>query len=104
MFERIMLLKLDHAHAHAHARAEVAREAQRSLRTLPGLQALSVALPADAPSEKSWDVSVVMRFADAQALSYALASPALAQFLGPALEGRCAVVKAWSFEALPDQK
>ena len=59
MVERIMLFKL----VDASSRDEVAALTLKSLAGLRLLEELSVGLPADEPSAKSWDLSVVMGFA-----------------------------------------
>ena len=58
---------------------------------------LSVGLPSDPASEKSWDVSLVMRFASQAELEAALASSVFAQYVDVELAGKCQVTKAWSF-------
>lgn len=91
--ERIMLLKL----APGVSRDDVARMSTRVLSALPALRELSVGLPSDPASEKSWDVSLVMRFASQAELEAALASSVFAQYVDVELAGKCQVTKAWSF-------
>jgi hypothetical protein len=93
MVERIMLFKL----VDGSTRAQVAALTKSALTALPALLELSVGLPSDAASEKSWDVSVVMRFSHQSALESALASEPFRGYLEQAMAGRYAVVKAWSF-------
>jgi hypothetical protein len=93
MVERIMLLKL----VAGVSREEVARLAQATLSALPALRELAVGLPSDEASEKSWDVSVIMRFATQAELDAALASSIFAQHMESELAGKTVVVKAWSF-------
>jgi hypothetical protein len=91
--ERIMLLKL----VSPEQRADVARLSHSALSSLPGLSELSVGLPSDAASEKSWDVSLVMRFATQAELETALASSVFHDYVSRDLADKCAVTKAWSF-------
>lgn len=95
MVERITLFKL----VDGAARAGVAAEARAALAKLEGVRELSVGLPSDAASEKSWDVSVIMRFDEQTALERALESRVFTDFIA-AMAGRYAVIKAWSFARL----
>ncbi len=95
MVERIMLLKLHHA----QERAELARRARSLLVGLSGVEEVSVGVPADAAAEKSWDVSIIMSFANEATTQVTLASAAYQAFARE-LEGKAEVVKAWNFERL----
>ena len=94
MVERIMLLKL----VAGESRDDIARLTQSSLAALPALRELSVGLPSDAASEKSWDVSLILRFASQAELDAALASSVFQHYLDVQLAGKCQVTKAWSFQ------
>jgi hypothetical protein len=94
--ERIMLLKL----ASGVSRDDIARLSRHVLSALPALSELSVGLPSDGPSEKSWDVSLIMRFPSQAALDAALAGSVFQHYLDVELAGKCQVTKAWSFERL----
>lgn len=94
MVERIMLFKLNVP----STRAEVAALTRQALYDLAGVEELSVGLPADAASEKSWDLSVVLRFSSLARQNEVLESDAFKDFLDVQLQGRYAVMKAWSFE------
>lgn len=96
MVERIMLFKL----VDSSTRDEVAALAHKALGGLRKLEELSVGLPADEASGNSWDLSVVMGFSNQEELRASLESPAFRDFMGHTMEGRCEVVKAWSFERL----
>lgn len=96
MVERIMLFKL----VDANSRDEVAALTLKSLAGLRLLEELSVGLPADDASAKSWDLSVVMGFATQEELGVALESPAFQSYLQREMAGRYEVLKAWSFTRL----
>jgi hypothetical protein len=96
MVERIMLLKL----VQGRERTEVAFRALSALRGLPELLDVSVGLPADAASEKSWDVSLVFRFSNLRALERALESESYLAFAEGELASAAEVTKAWNFERL----
>lgn len=97
MVERIMLCKLHEP----SARHEVAALTRGALFELEGLEELSVGLPADPASEKSWDMSVVMSFSTLASQKAALETEAFTRFMERELAPRCSVIKAWNFERLP---
>ena len=79
-------------------REEALARCREALAGAPEIVALSVGTPAD-DSAKKWDVGVVIRCADLDALAALLARPAVAAFFDGWLVERAAVVKAWSFTA-----
>ena len=96
MVERIMLFKLnDPAEREALASAALAL-----LSRLPEVEELSVGLPADPASAKSWDLSIVLGFANAELLEKVLTSALFESFLEETMADRYVVLKAWSFERL----
>ena len=96
MVERILLLKLNDP----STRDEVAALTVDALSKLPDLEELSVGVPADAASEKSWDVSIVLGVANLALLNALLESALFTSWHDGSLAGRCAVIKAWNFERL----
>ncbi|MDB4973160.1 MAG: hypothetical protein JWN48_1501 [Myxococcaceae bacterium] len=94
MVERIILFKL---HEPA-TRSEVAALTLAALADLPEVDELSVGLPADVSSEKSWDLSIVIRVANLALLGNLLDSAPFKDYLERTMQGRYVVVKAWSFE------
>lgn len=96
MVERIMLFKL----VDSSSRDELAALAQKTLSKLKWLEELSVGLPADEASAKSWDLSIVMGFATLDELNATLQSAAFASYLEGDMKGRYEVLKAWSFTRL----
>lgn len=93
--ERYLFAKLKPEHATADGRA-AARAQARSLLAVPGVVALVPGEPADAAALHAWDLSVALRFADAQLAAAALAHPAYVAF-ERYLASAAQVVKAWSF-------
>jgi len=81
-------------------RDEVAALTQATLSNLPEIEELSVGVPADAASEKSWDLSVVVGVANLALLNTVLESPGFVRYLDGTMQGRYAVLKAWTFERL----
>ncbi len=93
MVDRILLFKL----VDSNARHEVAQQLERDLAHLAHVVLVTVGLPADDASAKSWDVSCVLRFSSRSDLDAALASRVFHDCLEGELKARCAVIKAWSF-------
>lgn len=96
MIERIVLFKL----VEGVDRRALVDEIARVLREVEGLSGYTLGLPADAASEKSWDLSLVLQAVSAANLSRALESAELKALLHTALPPRCQVIKGWSFETV----
>lgn len=64
----------------------------------PEVVALTTGLPAD-DSARSWDVGIVVRCADLDALAALLARPEVAAYFDGWLAEHAVVVKTWSFTA-----
>ncbi len=95
MVERITLLKLHES----KERAEVAKFVRAALIDLPGVEEVSVGLPADVAAAKSWDISVLRLFASEAATNIVLESDGFKTFIEE-LSPRVQVIKAWNFERL----
>lgn len=95
MVERIILFKLNDP----STREEAAVLTTSALDDIASIEELSVGVPADASSEKSWDLSVVIGVANLSLLDSVLSSAAFTAFEGE-MKARSAVIKAWSFERL----
>jgi hypothetical protein len=96
MVERIILFKLNDP----ATREEVAALTVAALDDIDSIEELSVGLPADASSEKSWDLSLVIGVANLSLLDTVLASEAFTTYLDGEMKARSAVIKAWSFERI----
>lgn len=96
MVERIILFKLHDP----QTRHEVAELTLAALKDLRELEELSVGVPADTASEKSWDLSIVLGVDNLSLLDTLLASEAFTGYLEQTMKDRYQVVKAWSFERL----
>jgi len=93
--ERYLFAKLRPEHATVVGRAEARRQA-RALAAVAGALGVVAGDPADPAALHAWDLSVVLRFADAQTAASALLDPtyvAFERYLGSA----ALVVKTWSF-------
>ena len=96
MIERIILFKLEDP----STRHEVAARSVAALQDLPEVEELSVGVPADAASEKSWDLSIVIGVHSLALLGNLLEGEAFKGYLEQTMKGRYQVLKAWSFERL----
>lgn len=96
MVERIILFKLNDP----ATREEVAALTVAALDDIDSIEELSVGLPADASSEKSWDLSLVIGVVNLALLDTVLVSEAFTAYLDGEMKARSAVIKAWSFERI----
>lgn len=94
MVERIILFKLNDP----ATRDECAALTVATLDKIDAIEELSVGLPADASSEKSWDLSLVIGVANLALLDSVLEGADFTAYLDGTMKERCAVIKAWSFE------
>jgi hypothetical protein len=94
--ERIILFKL---HDPA-TRDDVAAVTQATLSKLNDIEELSVGVPADDASLKSWDLSIVLGVANLALLNTTLESRAFTSYLEDTMKDRYAVMKAWTFSRL----
>ena len=96
MVERIILIKLHDP----SQRDRLSADALALLSRLSDVEACSVGVPADEACAKSWDLSIVLGFANAALLDKVLASTLYESFVESTLSAHVAVQKAWSFQRL----
>ena len=97
MIDRIVLFKLKDEYANDDARAEIAAHSREALGLIPGLVEVRVGVPADEASTRSWDLSIVVRFADLEAMNAYVEHPdhmRYYEYMVPRME----VVKYWAFD------
>jgi hypothetical protein len=80
-------------------RAEVIAHCRAVLAAEPEAVSVAVGTPAD-ETAGSWDVSIVVRSEDLDAMEAMLARPAVVALLRDWLPSRAVVVKAWHFEVV----
>lgn len=97
MVQRYVFIKLDDAHATDTGRSEVAARARETLARVDGVTAVTVGVPADEPAVKSWDVGIVLRFANLDDVERYRENPDHRAFVDEFLRPRMAVIKAWNF-------
>lgn len=98
MVERYVFLRLNDDLANPAGRAALAERARAVLPTVPGVVSVSIGIPADDASEKSWDVSFVVRFASVDDIPAYIDHPVHQAFVKDDLMPQVKVRKAWNFE------
>jgi len=98
MIERIVLFKLKDEYCNDSARAEIAERTRRDIGALPMVRAVSVGVPADADSEKSWDISLIVRFDTLDDVEAYAVDPDHRAYVDDFMRARIEVIKAWNFE------
>lgn len=100
MIQRVVAIKLKDAYSNDEDRAAVARHSQKVLSSIPEVLQLDVAMPGDARCRGSWDLCLLVRLEDLDAVErYRVDKTHRAYadvFLKPMLE----VIKVWNFELL----
>jgi hypothetical protein len=97
MIERIVLFKLKDEYCNDAARTEFAERTQADLSVLDNVQSVTVGIPADEASEASWDISIVIRFANMQDVQRYISDPAHRAYVDQYATPRIQVRKAWNF-------
>ena len=98
MIERIVLFKLTDEWATDQRRREVAAHSREVLAKVPGVRSLSVGVPADEPSERSWDLSIVLRFDSRDDIDSYRVHPHHRAYVDEYMKPKMEVVKAWNFD------
>jgi hypothetical protein len=100
MIQRIQIYKLDEANSVPAVRDHRAQVLAQELASVRGAITAHVGFPADAASARSWDVSVVMTFADLLSADTFLSSGAYRDALSRALGPAVVVEKGWTFQVV----
>ena len=102
MIQRIALFKLNAENAQGGPRAQIAARTREVLAGLPQVRAIEVGLPADEAAERSWDLSIVLRFDSLEDAEAFRVDPAHRAYADEYMRPRVEVVKAWNFEISAD--
>lgn len=97
MVQRIVLFKLKDEFCNDAARSEIAAYTREVFTALEGVRSAHVGVPADAPSEKSWDLSIVLQFDSIDAVKRYAVDPDHRAYVDDYIRPRMEVVKAWNF-------
>jgi hypothetical protein len=99
VIQRVVVIKLKQAYANTTDRAAAAKYTRDVLGAIPQVRHIDVGTPADERCERSWDLCLLLRFDDLEAVETYRASAEhrayVDIFLGPMLE----VLKVWNFES-----
>jgi hypothetical protein len=102
MIQRVVAIKLKPAYSNAADRAQVAAASREVLAVVPGVRAFDVGQPADAAAEKSWDLLLLLRFDDLDAVEAYRAHPNHRRYMDVFLRPMLDVIKVWNFELVGD--
>lgn len=97
MIERIVLFKLKDEYCNDAARAEIAARTRADIGALKNVRGVSVGVPADESSEKSWDLSLVVQFDTLEDVDAYMIDPAHRAYVDAYMHERVEVIKAWNF-------
>jgi hypothetical protein len=98
MIQRVVAIKLKPAYSNDADRAQVATASREVLGGVPGVRALDVGIPADAAAGKSWDLLLLLRFDDLQAVEAYRAHANHRRYMDVFLRPMLDVIKVWNFE------
>lgn len=98
MIERIVLVRLNDSLRNPEERTAVANQTLKALADLPGVQELSVGVPADANSEKSWDLLIRVHFTDIEAVEAYRMHQMHRAYVDDYLKPKLAELRAWNFD------
>lgn len=98
MIDRYVFVKLEDEYANGAARAEIAAHSRQALAALPGVVRVTVGTPADEAAVKSWDLSIVVRFARIEDVEPYRIHPEHRRYVDEYLAPRMQVIKAWNFQ------
>jgi stress responsive alpha/beta barrel protein len=98
MIQRVVAIKLKDPYSNPEDRAKVAAASREVLGAVPEVRSIEVGTPADFAAEKSWDVLLLLRFDDLDAVEVYRAHENHRRYLDVFLRPMLAVIKVWNFE------
>jgi hypothetical protein len=98
MIQRVVAIKLKDPYGNPEDRAKVAAASREVLGAVPFVRSIDVGTPADMAAEKSWDVLVLLRFDDLQAVEDYRAHENHRRYMDVFLRPMLAVIKVWNFD------
>ena len=98
MIQRVVVIKLKDAYANKEDRAEVVRQTKVVLTTAPGVRHLDVATPADARCKRSWDLCILLRFDDLEAVETYRVDKIHRAYVDVFLKPMLEVIRVWNFD------
>jgi hypothetical protein len=104
MIERMVFFKLKDEYSNDAARAEFAKRTRADLSALQDVRSVTVGVPADEASERSWDISIVVRFDSVDDLQNYMVDPAHRSYVDNYATPRIEVRKAWNFRVVASER
>lgn len=98
MIRRVVVIKLKDAYANPEDRAAAAAHTREVLATEPHVRDIEVATPADERTRGSWDLLILLRFDDLDAVEAYRAHPVHRKYVDVFLRPMLEVIKVWNFE------
>src|SRR5688500_925157 len=98
MIQRVVAIKLKDAYSNPEDRALVAATSLEVLGGVPTVRAIEIGTPADFAAEKSWDVLLLLRFDDLNAVEDYRAHENHRRYMDTFLRPMLSVIKVWNFE------
>ena len=98
MIQRVVAIKLKDPYGNEEDRAKVAATSREVLGAVPGVRSIEVATPADFATEKSWDLLLLLRFDDLDAVEIYRAHENHRRYMDTFLRPMLAVIKVWNFD------
>lgn len=98
MIERIVLFKLKDEYCNDAARDEIAARTRIDIGALKDVRSVSVGVPADEATKKSWDLSLIVRFDTLEDVEAYKVDPAHRAYVDDYMHDRIELIKAWNFQ------
>ena len=98
MIQRVVAIKLKDSYANDGDREAAARYSKDVLTKIPEVLHLDVATPGDERCEASWDLCLLVRFDDLDAVERYRAHPVHRAYVDVFLKPMLEVIKVWNFE------
>ena len=102
MIQRVVAIKLKDVYSNDSDREAVARHTREVLRPIPEVQHLDVATPGDERCRASWDLCILLRFDDLEAVERYRIDRTHRAYVDAFLKPMLQVIKVWNFELLPE--
>ena len=97
MIQRVVAIKLKDAYANGQDRAAAAARTREVLVTVPGVRHIEVGLPGDSKTASSWDILILLRFDDMDAVEAYRAHPIHRKYVDVFLRPMLEIIKVWNF-------
>ena len=97
MIQRIVLFKLKDEYCNDTARAEFAERSRTDLGALSQVRSVTVGVPADEASEKSWDIAISVQFDSMDDVQAYIVDPEHRAYVDGYAMPRIEMRKAWNF-------